>query len=140
MHGPKPNKVAVLAILVSFYVLGIEAVAAESRQITAASPAGPVRCLAARTKWFVLSSTGPCDNFVPPRAIRIGQTFSEGGTIHTINIITAAEAPDDMQDGAVSIKAGDTYCAAAERPDDLENTDDSQDRTWLFIPKCVPLQ
>jgi hypothetical protein len=41
--------------------------------------------------------SGPCDNYTPPRQVRVGETFQANGKTKTINLIHAHRIEKDMQ-------------------------------------------
>ena len=97
----------------------------------------PIKCMVYDEGWFS-TTTGPCLNFKAPPRIVLGSSFSESGNEHTINVIVATQMETDYPE--MSIKAGEWYCAAAETEADLDTKGLQKRRTWLFIPKCVPLR
>ena len=101
-------------------------------------PIGPIKCNSYSNGW-ITTTTGPCTDFRPPENVMLGEVFSERGINHTIKVIVASQVEKDYDDGKWSIKKGEWYCVAAETSEDLEQG--SKDRkTWLFIPKCVPIR
>jgi len=80
-------------------------------------------------------ATSPCEGFMPPPKVAVGETFSADGKTRQIGIIRAAQVEkDDMAQG---IKKEDWICVAAETSEDIP-VDKSRDRTWFAILKCKP--
>lgn len=100
---------------------------------------GIVNCHWARDRLITVIS-GPCEDFVPPKEVRIGATFRANGKTKTINVILADRATKDMP--SVGMKAGDWMCSAAESLADIPTAASTGDHTgtWLNIPKCKPLE
>jgi hypothetical protein len=106
--------------------------------VTQVQAAGEIKCLASDAGWFS-TSTGPCSDFKPPRAIAIGQSFSEDGKTHPINVIIATQIEQDYEYQGWSVKRGQWICVAAETPDDFPDTKKDHKR-WLYIPQCIPVR
>lgn len=98
-----------------------------------------VQCKTYKNGWLT-SSTGPCSDFKRPDTIAIGQAFSADGASHIIHVIMATQAEVDYTDSNLTIKRGQWYCAAAESSADLDMDSKANQRTWLFIPACIPVQ
>jgi hypothetical protein len=106
--------------------------------VSQAQSAGEVKCLAFDDGWF-FSTTGPCTDFQAPRAIALGQAFSEGGKTHVIHRIVATQVEQDYEYQGWSIKRGQWICVAAESPDDWPDMKKDHKR-WLYIPQCIPVR
>ncbi len=100
--------------------------------------AGEIKCLAFDDGW-IFSSTGPCSDFGPPRAVALGQTFSEDGKTHVIRVIIATQVERDYEYQGWSVKRGQWICVAAETPDDFPDMKKDHKR-WLYIPQCIPVR
>jgi hypothetical protein len=99
---------------------------------------GIVKCNWARDRLITVIS-GPCDNFVPPNTIKIGEPFQANGRTKTINVIFADHIEKNMP--SMGLKAGDWVCTAAESETDIPSASgDSHTGTWLYIAKCKPLE
>jgi hypothetical protein len=100
---------------------------------------GVVECNWARDRLITVIS-GPCDDFTPPSVVRIGETFSANGKNKIINVVLAMRVEKDMP--KFGVKAGDWYCAAAETSSDIPTLSGKREHTgtWLYIPKCVPIE
>jgi hypothetical protein len=96
-----------------------------------------VRCYSFRN-WLVTTLTRACADFKPPASIALGQSFSERGTTHVINVIEASQVVKD--DAELNMKKDDLYCVAAETPADLDFEGSAWKRVWLLIPKCRPIR
>lgn len=98
-----------------------------------------VTCNVHKEGW-VVNTQGPCTDFKPPSTIAIGERFSEAGNSHLIGVIVAVQVEKDYVDGALTLKKGDWYCTAADSAEDLNMDSKKSKRTWLFIPKCIPVK
>lgn len=100
---------------------------------------GKVKCIWARDR-IVTVRSGPCKNFVPPRQVRMGETFQANGKIKTIGIVTASRMDKDIPQ--LGLKSGDWTCTAAESPSDIPEFSGKRDHTgtWLYVAKCKPLE
>jgi hypothetical protein len=98
-----------------------------------------VQCKTAQNGWL-FKSLGPCQNFRPPDTIAVGEAFSAGGTRRIIRIITATQSEIDYKIDDWSIKKGEWWCVAAESLGDLDDKGSAEMRTWLLIPKCIPVR
>jgi hypothetical protein len=98
-----------------------------------------VKCNAYHNGWF-RTTTGPCTGFKPPDTIALDQMFSAEGVSHIIRVIVATQSEVDFKDGDLSIKKGEWYCSAAESAADFDMEGKANQRTWLFIPKCIPVR
>ena len=90
--------------------------------------------------WWITTVTGPCTDFIAPKKIAVGQTFSERGVVHTISIIVATQMDKDFTTYGMNLKRGDWYCSAAESSGDLDMNGSQSRRTWLYIPHCKPVR
>lgn len=95
---------------------------------------GVIKCFITHDYW-VTTTTGPCNGFVPPEHVRIGETFLADGQTITINVIQANRADEDMPD--LGLRTGEWSCGAAESVDDIP-TATTKGKTWLFILNCKP--
>jgi hypothetical protein len=100
---------------------------------------GVIKCNWARDRLITVIS-GPCDDFTPPRQVRIGETFQANGKTKTINVIIADQAEKGMP--SIGLRAGDWVCTAAESSTDIPGFSNVRDHTgtWLFIAKCNPIE
>ena len=100
---------------------------------------GNMRCLWARDRLVTVIS-GPCDNFVPPRQVRIGETFQANGKTKTINVIQADRVSKDLP--TLGLKAGDVTCTAAESAANIPSGSGKREHTgtWLYIAKCKAVE
>lgn len=96
---------------------------------------GFVSCSAYRD-WYLTSASGPCQKFVAPPKIAVGEHFQTNGTDYEIRIILATHIEADFD----SFKRGDWYCEAAESEGDLDYRGNHWRRTWLLVPRCKPLR
>jgi hypothetical protein len=100
---------------------------------------GQVRCVWVRDRLITVIS-GPCDDFIPPRQIRVGDTFKANGRTKTINIIVAMQTEKGLSSYPASVR--DWTCTAAESASDIPDTSERGPHigTWLYIPKCKPVE
>lgn len=97
-----------------------------------------IKCIWARDRIITLIS-GPCDSYVPPKQVRIGETFSANGKVKRINVIFANRVEKDFPQ--LKLKVGDWTCTAAESASEIPTHSGKKDHTgtWLYIPKCQPV-
>jgi hypothetical protein len=100
---------------------------------------GIIKCNWARDRLVTVIS-GPCEDYTPPSHVRVGATFQANGKSKTINVIFADQVEKDMP--SVGLRAGEWICTAAESSKDIPHTSEKSDHTgtWLYIPKCKPLE
>jgi hypothetical protein len=100
---------------------------------------GNIKCNWARDRLITVIS-GPCEDYTPPRQVRMGETFKANGKTKTINIVIADRIEKDMP--RLGLRAGDWTCMAAESQTDVPGFSGKQDHTgtWLYIGKCKPLE
>jgi hypothetical protein len=98
-----------------------------------------IKCNWARDRIITLIS-GPCESYVPPKEIRIGETFSANGKVKKINVIFADRVEKDFP--RLKLKVGDWTCTAAESVSDIPGHSGKKDHTgtWLYVQKCQPLK
>jgi len=100
---------------------------------------GVIKCYWARDR-LITVIMGPCEDYIPPRQVRVGETFQANGKTKTINVIFADRAEKDMP--SVGLRAGEWICAAAETSKDIPDISETSDHTgtWLVIAKCKPIE
>jgi hypothetical protein len=100
---------------------------------------GKVRCIWARDRLITVIS-GPCDDYTPPRQVRIGETFQANGKTKTITVILADRVSKDLP--TLGLKAGDFTCTAAESAANIPSVSGKREHTgtWLYIAKCRPVE
>jgi hypothetical protein len=125
--------------MVSLLVIAILPITAGAKEyrVSAIARLAPVNGNTFYNGWLT-TTTGPCADFKPPPRVALGEKFSENGKIHEIKVIIATQVEDDYNDGKLSIRRGEWFCAAAESLEDLG--DRQNRRIWLFISKCAPLR
>jgi len=125
-------------LLATFFLsIPIVALAQMIRVNSAAALDGVVVCFRARN-FIITTTTGPCDDYTPPRQVRVGATFLANGNTKVIHVIVANRASQDMPD--LGIRAGQWSCSAAESLDDMPLADEgSHSGTWLYIAHCQPI-
>lgn len=100
---------------------------------------GKVRCNWARDRLITVIS-GPCDDYIPPRQVRVGETFRANGKTKTIAVILADRVSKDLP--TLGLKAGDVTCTAAESTANIPSVSGKREHTgtWLYIAKCKPIE
>lgn len=100
---------------------------------------GKVRCNWARDRLITVIS-GPCDDYTPPRQVRVGETFQANGKTKTIAVILADRVSTDLP--TLGLKAGDFTCTAAESAANIPSVSGKREHTgtWLYIAKCKPVE
>ena len=98
---------------------------------------GQVKCNWVRDRLITVIS-GPCDNFVAPPRVRIGETFMANGKAKTINVIIAMRVEKDFPQ--LQLKAGDWTCTAAESAKDIPDGSGARPELGLYISKCRPVE
>jgi hypothetical protein len=127
-----------LAIALALSVLLPAAAQAESFKVTRVEALdGKVRCNWARDRLITVIS-GPCDDYTPPRQVRVGETFQANGKTKTITVILADRIPKDLP--TLGLKAGDVTCTAAESAANIPSGKREHTGTWLYIAKCKPIE
>jgi hypothetical protein len=95
---------------------------------------GKVQCFS-RSDWFVTVVSGPCNGFIAPKKIAIGETFAADGKDREIKVIVATEAERDMKGYGLDIRKGEWTCIAGETKRDLDLEKNNNAR-WLYVPNC----
>lgn len=95
---------------------------------------GIVQCFAHRD-WLVTVASGPCNSFVPPAKVAVGERFSANGKQRVIGLIRVTQADKDIKGYGLDIKRGEMTCIAGETPADLD-IERNDSALWLYIPKC----
>lgn len=72
---------------------------------------GKVRCNWAHDR-LITAITGPCDDYTPPREVRVGETFRANGQANPISVILGDRITKDLP--TLGLKAGDFAYTAAE--------------------------
>ncbi len=100
---------------------------------------GKVRCAWARDRLITVIS-GPCDDYTPPRQVRVGETFQANGKTKTITVILADRIAKDIP--TLGLKVGDVTCTAAESAANIPGVSGKREHTgtWLYIAKCKPIE
>ena len=111
-------------------------IAEDFRVKSAAALDGKVQCFAHTSEW-VTASTGPCESFTSPPKVALGERFTANGDERQIGVIVATQAEEDMHENGLDIRKGEWTCVAAETLENIPSDENqSQNLTWLFIPRC----
>jgi hypothetical protein len=124
--------------LLSIFLLVGPAAAKDFRAQWVEAVNNVVQCKTSQNGW-IFRTLGPCQNFRPPDTIAVGEKFSAGGELRIIRVITATQSEIDYKIDDWSIKKGEWWCVAAESLVDLDDKGSANTRTWLLIPKCIPV-
>ena len=113
-------------------------IAEDFRVKSAAALDGKVQCFAHTSEW-VTASTGPCESFTSPPKVALGERFTANGNERQIGVIVATQAEEDMHENGLDVRKGEWTCVAAETLENIPSDENqSQNLTWLFIPRCQP--
>lgn len=91
-----------------------------------------------RKDYLITVSSGPCDGFIQPSRIAIGERFAAEGKDRTIGVIRATQAEKDIKASGIDIKKGEWTCIAAETKEDLD-LEHNNHALWLYVRKCQPV-
>ena len=101
--------------------------------------ANGVKCFHAQKGWIV-DTTGPCEEYSRPSRIVIGAPFTANGKRRTIEAITAMQLSDDMElPNGITLRKGQWACSAGETQGDVNPDSGQNDRLWLLIAPCSPV-
>jgi hypothetical protein len=135
------SRCPVLALLVACSSVGAPSIAVPAdyaaQEVQAVD--NVIECISYRD-WLVTTISGPRSDFQAPTSIAVGQTFSASGSTRTIKFIVASQVEADYVNKRFSMKKGEWYCRAAETRSDLDNEANAWKRTWLLVPKCLPIR
>lgn len=112
---------------------------AQTLDIRAASSVdGKIDCNWARDR-IVTTISGPCENFLPPKQISLGESFSANGKNLRINVIRATKYTADSAK-LTGANVALWYCVAADSEKELPQADSRGLKgTWLYIKNCQPI-
>lgn len=112
---------------------------AQTLNIRAASSVdGKIDCNWARDR-IVTTISGPCENFLPPKQISLGESFSANGKNLRINVIRATKYTADSAK-LTGANPALWYCVAADSEKELPQADSRGLKgTWLYIKNCQPI-
>lgn len=112
---------------------------AQTLNIRAASSIdGKIDCNWARDG-IVTTISGPCENFLPPKQISLGEPFSANGKNLRINVIRATKYTADSAK-LTGANPALWYCVAADSEKELPQADSKGLKgTWLYIKNCQPI-
>lgn len=112
---------------------------AQTLNIRAASSVdGKINCNWARDR-IVTTISGPCENFLPPKQISLGEPFSANGKNLTINVMRATKYTADSAK-LTGANPALWYCVAADSEKELPQADSRGLKgTWLYIKNCQPI-
>ena len=104
----------------------------------ASSVDGKIDCNWARDR-IVTTISGPCENFLPPKQISLGESFSANGKNLRINVIRATKYTADSAK-LTGANPALWYCVAADSEQELPQADSRGLKgTWLYIKNCQPI-
>lgn len=111
---------------------------AQTLNIRAASSIdGKIDCKWSRDR-IVTSISGPCENFLPPKQISLGEPFSANGKNLRINIIQATKYTAETAK-LTGANPALWYCVAADNQRDMPQPNSKGlSGTWLYIKNCQP--
>jgi hypothetical protein len=112
---------------------------AQTLNIRAASSVdGKIDCNWARDRMLTTIS-GPCENFLPPKQISLGESFSANGKNLRINVMRATKYTADSAK-LTGANPALWYCVAADSEKELPQADSRGLKgTWLYIKNCQPI-
>lgn len=125
-------------VLVGGILIATLSTNAQTLNIRAASSVdGKIDCKWSRDR-IVTSVSGPCENFVPPKQISLGESYSANGKNLRINIIQATKYTAETAK-LTGASPALWYCVAADNERELPQADTKGLRgTWLYIKNCQP--
>lgn len=111
---------------------------AQTLNVRAASSAdGKIDCNWARDR-ILTTISGPCESFIPPKQVALGESFSANGKNLRINVINATKYTAETAK-LIGANPALWYCVAADNEGDLPKSDSKGLKgTWLYIKNCQP--
>jgi len=99
---------------------------------------GKIDCNWARDR-VITTISGPCENFIPPKQISLGESFSANSKSLRINVIRATKYTVETAK-MTGANASLWYCVAADSEKELPQADSRGLKgTWLYIKNCQPI-
>ena len=124
--------------LISAILTAMLSANAQTLNVRAASSAdGKIDCKWSRDR-IVTTISGPCESFIPPKQVAIGEYFSANGKNLRINVIKATKYTAETAK-LIGANPALWYCVAADNEGDLPKSDSKGLKgTWLYIKNCQP--
>jgi hypothetical protein len=131
-------KTSHLILFTGFFIVSFHANTQTYDVRAVLSADGKVDCNWARDR-IVTTISGPCEKFLPPKQIVLGESFSANGKSLQINIIRATKYTAESAK-VTGANPALWYCVAADHERDLPRADSRGLKgTWLYIKNCQPI-